>query len=99
MSGHPDEEDEPYPGWKPNLESSILQLTKDTIKELSGKEPEIKAIHAGLECGIIGEKFSGMDMVSIGPDLKYPHSPDEKVSIGSVKRIYELVLKILQKIE
>ncbi len=88
----------PYPGWKPNLDSKILKLTKEIFKESSGKDPEIKAIHAGLECGIIGEKFPGMDMISIGPDIKYPHSPDEKVHIGSVERFYELVLKIIKNI-
>jgi len=56
-----------YPGWKPNLNSEILKLAKETYKALTGREPEIKAVHAGLECGIIGEKFPGMDMVSLGP--------------------------------
>jgi dipeptidase D len=88
----------PYPGWKPNMDSNILKLAKDIFKEQYGKDPDIKAIHAGLECGIIGEKFSGMDMISIGPDLKYPHSPEEKVHIGSVQRFYEIVLKFLDNI-
>jgi len=88
----------PYPGWKPNLDSMILKVAKKTYQDMSGKDPEIKAIHAGLECGIIGEKFKGMDMVSIGPDIKHPHSPEEKVHIGSVQRFYELVLKILDNI-
>jgi dipeptidase D len=89
----------PYPGWKPNMESDILKLTKAIQSEMYGKEPEIKAIHAGLECGIIGEKFQGMDMISIGPELKYPHSPEEKVHIGSVERFYNLVLKIMERIK
>ena len=88
----------PYPGWKPNLDSDILKLAKEIFTEKYGKEPAMKAIHAGLECGIIGEKFKGMDMISIGPDIKYPHSPDEKVHIGSVKRFYEIVLQILNKV-
>ncbi len=88
----------PYPGWKPNLDSKILKLTKGIYTDILGKEPEIKAIHAGLECGIIGEKFSGMDMISIGPELKYPHSPEEKVDIGTVKQFYDLVLKIMEKL-
>ena len=98
LAGAKVEEKPPYPGWKPNLDSNILKLTKEIFKESYNKEPEIKAIHAGLECGILGEKFAGMDMISIGPDIKYPHSPDEKVHIGSVQRFYELVLKILDKI-
>ncbi len=89
----------PYPGWKPNLDSAILKLTKEIYKDMLGKEPDIKAIHAGLECGIIGEKFKGMDMISIGPELKYPHSPDEKVHIGTVEQFYDLVLKIMEKIK
>ena len=88
----------PYPGWKPNLDSDILKLAKEIFTEKYGEEPAMKAIHAGLECGIIGEKFKGMDMISIGPDIKYPHSPDEKVHIGSVQRFYEIVLQILNKI-
>jgi dipeptidase D len=89
----------PYPGWKPNLESNVLRLAKGIFTEKYGKEPDVKAIHAGLECGIIGEKFSGMDMISIGPELRYPHSPEEKVHIGSVQRFFEIVLEILKKIE
>ena len=88
----------PYPGWKPNLDSELLKLAKGFVTEKFGKEPEIKAIHAGLECGIIGEKFKGMDMISIGPDLRYPHSPEEKVHIGSVLRFYDIVNEILKKI-
>ena len=89
----------PYPGWKPNLDSKILKLTKGILTEILDKEPEFKAIHAGLECGIIGEKFPGMDMISIGPELKYPHSPEEKVHIGTVEQFYDLVLKIMDKIQ
>jgi dipeptidase D len=92
-------QNKPYPGWKPNLDSDILKLTKEIYTDILGKEPGIQAIHAGLECGIIGEKFKGMDMISIGPELKYPHSPDEKVHIGTVKQFYELVLKIMEKIK
>ena len=61
-------------------------------------EPKIEAIHAGLECGIIGEKFPGMDMVSIGPTIKNPHSPEEHVSIGTVEKFYKYLLKILDSI-
>jgi dipeptidase D len=89
----------PYPGWKPNMDSNILKLTKEIYTEVLGKEPGIQAIHAGLECGIIGEKFKGMDMISIGPELKYPHSPEEKVHIGTVQQFYDLVLNIMEKIK
>ena len=63
-----------------------------------GKEPHVKAIHAGLECGIIGEKVPGMDMVSFGPTLEGVHSPDEKVHIGSVKQYWDYLLAILQNV-
>jgi dipeptidase D len=85
-----------YPGWAPNLQSPLLAVMKSVHKDLTGKEPEIKAVHAGLECGIIGEKYPGMDMISFGPDLRNPHSPDEKVSIPTVERFYGLLAATLK---
>lgn len=87
-----------YPGWKPNLDSKILKTAIDTFKSVYGKEPAIKAIHAGLECGIIGEKFPGMDMVSFGPTLEGVHSPDEKIYIDTVERFYHFLLTILRNV-
>ena len=98
LSGASVKEDTPYPGWKPNLDSKILALSKKIFKEMYGKEPVVEAIHAGLECGIIGEKFPGMDMVSIGPTIKYPHSPEEQVHVSTVDKFYKYVLMILEKI-
>ena len=86
-----------YPGWKPNLDSPVLKLARSAYKELYGKEPLIKAIHAGLECGIIGEKFRGMDMISFGPTMEGVHSPDEKLYIDTVERFYKFLLGILRK--
>lgn len=88
--------EEPYPGWKPNLDSEILAVVKKVHEEEFGKEPEMKAIHAGLECGIIGEKFPGMDMVSIGPWIEHPHSPDERVNIPSVETFFQLLSAVLK---
>lgn len=85
-----------YPGWQPNLESPILKLAMSTFAQVTGKEARYEAIHAGLECGIIGERFPGMDMISIGPTIKYPHSPDEKVEIASVELFYQHVIKMLE---
>jgi len=99
LAGAEVEEGSTYPGWKPNLDSKILKIAKEVFKEMFGKEPEIKAIHAGLETGVIGEKFPGMDMISIGPDVRNPHTPDEKVHIGSVEKFYRYVAKILEKVE
>ena len=98
LAGAKTTEDEPYPGWKPNLDSRILALAKKVFREMYRKEPKVEAIHAGLECGIIGEKFPGMDMISIGPTIKYPHSPDEQVEISTVDKFYKYVLKILENI-
>jgi len=87
---------EGYPAWSPNLESPLLKTMKTVYKEVTGEDVEIMAIHAGLECGIIGDKFSGMDMISFGPELKNPHSPDEKVHIGSVERFWDFLLATLK---
>ena len=87
-----------YPGWKPNLDSPILHFAKDVYKKLYGKEPEIKAIHAGLECGILGDKEPGLDMISFGPTITGAHSPDEKVNIETVDKFYTLLKGILKEI-
>ncbi len=85
-----------YPGWKPNLDSKILKTAKAAYKKLYGKIPGVKAIHAGLECGIIGAKFPGMDMVSMGPTMEDVHSPDEKLYIDSVEKFWPYVLAVLE---
>ena len=85
-----------YPGWMPDLDSKILKVALNTFKEVAGEDAKFEAIHAGLECGLIGEKFPGMDMISIGPTLQHPHSPDERVHIGTVKTYYDHVLKMLE---
>jgi dipeptidase D len=87
-----------YPGWKPDVHSGILSVMKSTFYYMFNKEPEIKAIHAGLECGIIGEKFPGMDMISFGPTMFGVHSPDEKLKIDSVPLFYDLLKNVLKNI-
>jgi len=86
-----------YPGWQPDLDSEVLKLTKEVYKELHGEYPEVKAIHAGLECGIIGEKFPGMDTISLGPTIQYPHSPGERVEISTVELFWNLLRAVLDK--
>lgn len=98
LSGAKVSEDDPYPGWKPNLDSKILKLSKKIFQDMYGKEPKVEAIHAGLECGILGEKFPGMDMISIGPTIKYPHSPEEQVQVSTVEKFYKYVLKLLESV-
>jgi dipeptidase D len=89
-------EETPYPGWKPNLDSKLLKLAKKVYKDMEKQDPKVEAVHAGLECGIIGEKFPGMDMISIGPTIKHLHSPEEQVSVSSVENLYKYVVKILE---
>ncbi len=89
---------EGYPGWKPNMDSKILKICKTSYKNLYAKEPEVKAIHAGLECGIIGEKYPGIDMVSFGPTLEGVHSPDEKIHIDTVEKFWNFTLAVLRNV-
>ncbi|PIE44853.1 MAG: cytosol nonspecific dipeptidase [Gammaproteobacteria bacterium] len=84
-----------YPGWKPNPQSAILQVMKTTGKQLFGKTPKVHAIHAGLECGILGGTYPHWDMISFGPTIRFPHSPDEKVYIPSVEGFYQWLLLTL----
>jgi dipeptidase D len=87
-----------YPGWKSDLNSPLLKIAKETYRRLFGKEAGVKAVHAGLECGIIGEKFPGMDMLSLGPTLEMVHSPEERVLIDSVKKYWDYLLSILESV-
>lgn len=92
------EENEGYPAWKPNVESPLLSLFKEVHQRVQGSEPELKAVHAGLECGVLGEKFSGMDMISFGPVIEGAHSPDERVQVESVGRFYNLLTETLAEL-
>lgn len=87
-----------YPGWTPNPNSEILDISKDAYKRLFGNEPKVLAIHAGLECGLIGEKYPEMDMISYGPTIKGAHSPDERLNIDTVQKFWDLTLEILKNI-
>ena len=87
-----------YPGWKPNMDSAILKTMSDVYRRKFGKVPEIKAIHAGLECGILGGVYPNLDMISFGPTIRFPHSPDEKVNIQSVKKFFDFLCETLKEI-
>ena len=84
-----------YPGWMPNLDSALLKRLKELYVKTFGKDVEVVAVHAGLECGIIGEKFPGMDMISFGPTIKNPHSPEEHVHFGSVEKFWTFLTAAL----
>lgn len=85
-----------YPGWTPNLNSPILSVAKDCYRNSFGEELKTKIMHAGLECGIISSLYPGMDMISIGPKMLYPHSPDERVEIASVDKFWNFLLEIIK---
>ncbi len=84
-----------YPGWKPDMSSEILSITRDSYKNLFGKEPIVKAIHAGLECGLIYETFKGIDMISFGPTIRGAHTPEEKIEIASTQKFWTLLTDVI----
>ncbi len=87
-----------YSGWQPNMESGILKTMQQVYHKMYGKTPEIKAVHAGLECGILGGTYPNWDMISFGPTIRFPHSPDEKVNIESVSKFWDFLTEVLQNI-
>ena len=87
-----------YPGWKPNMNSAIVKTMDALYQKKYGKKMEIKAVHAGLECGIIGGMYPNLDMVSFGPTIRHPHSPDEKVNVASVQKFWDFLVDTLQNI-
>ena len=90
--------DASYTGWQPNAKSHILDVMKEAFTQKYGKEPEVKVMHAGLECGIIQGAMPHMDMISVGPEIQHPHSPDERVNIASVERTYDVITKLLPNV-
>lgn len=87
-----------YPGWKPNINSPILKTMSGVYNSMFGKVPEIKAIHAGLECGLIAGVYPNLDMISFGPTIRFPHSPDEKVNIPSVIKFHDFLCGTLKEV-
>ena len=87
-----------YPGWKPNLDSPILKQMTKVYEDKFGKTPKVMIIHAGLECGIISTHYNQLDMISFGPTIKHPHSPDEKVNIATVVKFWDFLLATLENI-
>ena len=87
-----------YPGWTPNMDSAILKVMTQLYEDLNGEKPHVAACHAGLECGILGQNYPEMDMISFGPNIKGAHSPDERAQISSVQKYWKFVLEILKAI-
>ena len=87
-----------YSGWNPNMDSPILKTMTESYEALYGRKPAVMAIHAGLECGILGGKYPNLDMISFGPTIRYPHSPDEKTEIASVGKFWDYLLHTLSHV-
>ena len=87
-----------YGGWQPNINSPILRTMEETYEKTFGRKPAVKVMHAGLECGIIQEAYPDMDMISIGPDIQFPHSPDERIRISTVEKVWEFIRATLENI-
>jgi len=85
-----------YPGWKPNPDSVVLKEMKEIYNNKYGKVPEVKVIHAGLECGLLGSTYTNWDMISFGPTIRFPHSPDEKVNIATVQKFWDFLVETLK---
>jgi dipeptidase D len=98
LGGAEVESSDGYPSWEPNVNSPILHVSEEVYKKVFGKAPQIVAIHAGLECGLVGEKYPGMDMISFGPNLFDVHTPSEKVQISSVQKIWKFLLELLKNV-
>lgn len=87
-----------YPGWRPDMSSFLVDLSRDTWRAVHGETPLFTAVHAGLECGILKEKYPGMEVISFGPTIQNPHSPDERVSIASVAAVYDFFKAFLHRL-
>ena len=98
LAGAMVEQTEGYPGWNPNPDSAILKITEASYKRLFGIDPAVKAIHAGLECGLFLEKYPYLDMISFGPTILDPHSPSERISIKTTEKFWLLLLDVLKNI-
>ena len=98
LAGAEVEHSDGYPGWAPNTDSHLLKVTVDSYKNLFGVEPKVKAVHAGLECGLFLEKYPHWEMVSFGPTLRGVHSPDERLEISTVDKFWRLVKEVVKSI-
>jgi dipeptidase D len=90
------ENGEGYPAWQPNLDSEVLKKCKEIYTQVFGNAPTVEAIHAGLECGVIGAKYDGMDMISFGPTIKNPHSPDERIEIETIGQVWDFLVALVE---
>jgi dipeptidase D len=88
-----------YPSWKPDINSSLLKRAKEIYRKLNNTEPQVKVVHAGLEPAVIGEKIAGIEMISVGPTIKNPHSPQERVDIASVDAVWKFLIELIPSLK
>ena len=98
LAGADVEQTDGYPAWQPKHGSELQRIVKEAYKKLFGKEPVVRGIHAGLECGLFSEKYPDLDMVSFGPTLRNVHTPDECLYIPTVQMVWDHLLEILKNI-
>jgi len=96
LAGADTESGNAYPAWEPNMDSPLLERCKDTYQKLYGKQPSVEIIHAGVECAILGGKYPGMDMISLGPTIENPHSPEERINIPTIGKVWDYLVEILK---
>ena len=97
LAGAAIEHTDGYPGWSPDPDSIIVEITANSYRALFNEEPIVRAVHAGLECGLIGDKYPGMDMISFGPTIRGAHSPDERLDISTVVKFWDLLIDVLSR--
>ena len=96
LAGATTTEENSYPAWEPNMSSPLLSRCIRIYQEQFSNDPEVKAIHAGLECGLIGAKKKGMEMISFGPTIRFPHSPGEKLFVPSIPKVWRFLIRLLE---
>ena len=96
LAGADTESGNAYPAWEPNMDSPLLERCQDTYLKLYGTQARVEIIHAGVECAILGAMYPGMDMISLGPTIENPHSPEERINIPSVGKVWDYLVEILK---
>jgi dipeptidase D len=97
LAGATTQNHDAYPPWQPMMDSLLLRRSKETYQQLYDRKPVIQVIHAGLECAVIGDLYPGMDMISFGPTIRNPHSPDERIWIPSIKKVWDFLVSLLKR--
>ena len=98
LAGAKVEHTKPFPAWQPNIDSGLLKKCQKVYESQFGQRPEINVIHAGLECGIISDRCGGLDSISLGPTVQNPHSPDERLHVPSVEKVWKFLLELLKSL-